>query len=328
MINKLVVSPSPHIKGKVTTSHLMRDVIIALLPAFVVSIIFFGIKALIVTLVAVVSAVAFEYLISRFLLKSTPTICDYSAALTGLLLAFNLPPEIPLGMVILGSLVAIGVGKMSFGGLGNNPFNPALVGRVFLLISFPVAMTSFSATSISPDALSGATPLAFMKEAIKSGTPISELMPNFSYTSMILGDKAGSLGEVGALALLLGFVYLLWRKVITWHIPIFVLGTIAIFSGVLWAVDSQQFISPIFHVFSGGAILGSVYMATDYVTSPMNKKGMAIFAIGIGLITVIVRTWGAYPEGISFAILIMNAATPLINKYTKPKRFGEVKKAN
>lgn len=322
MINKLVVSPSPHIKGAATTSSLMRDVIIALIPAFIVSIVFFGINSLIVTLVAVASTILFEYLICRFLKRSKSTICDYSAALTGLLLAFNLPSQIPIHLVIIGALVAIVIGKMSFGGLGNNPFNPALVGRVFLLISFPVDMTSFSATTISPDALSGATPLAFMKEAIKSGKPVSELMENFNYSSMLLGDKGGSLGEVAAAALLLGFVYLLWRKVITWHIPVYVLGTIAIMSSILFLVDSDSYLPPLFHILSGGAILGAVYMATDYVTSPMNRTGMLIYGVGIGLITIVVRVWGAYPEGISFAILIMNGVTPLINKYTKPKRFG------
>lgn len=324
MINKLIVSPSPHIKGNVTTSQLMRDVIIALIPAFLVSVLFFGITSVIITAVAVVSCMAFEYFICRFMLGNASTIKDYSAALTGLLLAFNLPPSIPIWMVILGSLVAIGVGKMSFGGLGSNPFNPALVGRVFLLISFPVNMTSFTPTTISPDALSGATPLAFMKEAIKNNQPISELMGNFSYTSLMIGDKAGSLGEVASIALLLGFAYLLYRKVITWHIPIYILGTMAIFSGIFWLINPQMYLSPLFQIFTGGAILGAVYMATDYVTSPMNTRGMAIYGIGIGLITIIVRMWGAYPEGISFAILIMNGVTPLINKYTKPRRFGEI----
>ncbi|MFI3315268.1 MAG: RnfABCDGE type electron transport complex subunit D [Rikenellaceae bacterium] len=336
MINKLVVSPSPHVKGKSDTSTLMRDVVIALVPAFIVSWVFFGANVGIVTATAVISCILFEYCICKFLLKRNNTIKDFSAIVTGVLLAFNLPPEIPLHLVVIGSLVAIGVGKMSFGGLGNNPFNPALVGRVFLLISFPVNMTSFSATSraiasdvvssATYDAASGATPLSFMKGAITSGKPVSELMHNFSYSSFLFGDKAGSLGEIAALALLIGFVYLLWRKVITWHIPVFVLGSMAIFSGILWLIDPNTYLSPLFHVLAGGAILGAVFMATDYVTSPMTKSGMLIYGMGIGVITIIVRTWGAYPEGISFAILIMNGVTPLINKYSKPKRFGEKRK--
>ena len=326
MIKKLIVSPSPHIKGNFSTSSLMRDVILALIPTFIVAIIYFGFGSLVVAAVAVSSCMLFEFLITRFMLNKKSPLGDYSAALTGLLLALNLPVSIPLWMVVLGSLVAIGIGKASFGGLGNNPFNPALVGRVFLLISFPVQMTSFPSTVISPDALSGATPLAFAKEAISGGAKMSEVMSDISYTSMFLGDKGGSIGEVGALALLLGFAYLLFKRVITWHIPVYIIGTIAIFSGIFWVVDPEMYLSPLYQVLSGGALLGAIFMATDYVTSPMNRKGMAIYGIGIGLITIIVRMWGAYPEGISFAILIMNGVTPLINKFTKPTRFGEKKK--
>ena len=215
---------------------------------------------------------------------------------------------------------------MSFGGLGRNPFNPALVGRVFLLLSFPVAMTSEAFTSPTPDAMSGATPLAFVKEALKKGVNISDIMPDISYSDMLLGNKAGSLGEIAAIALLLGFVYLLWRKVITWHIPVAILGTMAVFSAILWGINPEQYMDPLFQILTGGAILGAVFMATDYVTSPMSTRGMLVYGIGIGVITILIRVWGAYPEGISFAILIMNAVVPLINRYVKPKRFGVVKK--
>ncbi len=318
---KRFISPSPHIHSGDSTQRLMRDVLIALAPAFVVTLLVQGMRPLAVTAVAVASCVAFEWLIQRFLLRGKETICDLSAVLTGVLLAFNLPASLPMWMVVLGSLVAIGVGKMSFGGLGRNPFNPALVGRVFLLISFPVAMTSFPAIE-GADTFSGATPLAFVKGAVKSGQSLADIMPQISYSDLLLGAKAGSLGEIAALFLLLGFAYLLWRKVITWHIPVAVLGSMALFSAILWAVDPTQYLSPLFQLLTGGAILGAVFMATDYVTSPMNPRGMIIYGVGIGVITILIRTWGAYPEGISFAILIMNAAVPLINKYMKPKRFA------
>lgn len=303
----------------------MRDVLIALIPAFGVSVVVYGWQVLLVTAVSVAACMLFEFLIQRFLLKGKNTLGDLSAVVTGVLLAFNVPASLPIWMLVLGALVAVGVGKMSFGGLGRNPFNPALVGRVFLLISFPVAMTSFGTPEVV-DGMSGATPLAFVKEALKSGKSVSDVMPSISYSDMLMGFKGGSLGEIAALALLIGFVYLLWQKVITWHIPVFILGTMAVFSGILWGIDPEQYMSPLFQVLSGGAILGAVYMATDYVTSPMTHKGMAIYGIGIGVITILIRVWGAYPEGISFAILIMNAVVPLINKYVKPRRFGVVKK--
>ncbi|MDE6183312.1 MAG: RnfABCDGE type electron transport complex subunit D, partial [Rikenellaceae bacterium] len=220
-------------------------------------------------------------------------------------------------------VVSIGVGKMSFGGLGRNPFNPALVGRVFLLISFPMQMATFAAPS-SLDATSGATPLAIVKAAAKNHENIADLMTHFSYSDMLVGNMPGSLGEVAALALIFGFIYLLIRRVITWHIPVYVIGTMVVFSGILWLVDPSHFADPLFHVLTGGALLGAIFMATDYVTSPMTKGGMLFYGIGIGVITILIRTWGAYPEGVSFAILIMNATVPLINKYSHPKRFGKV----
>lgn len=317
MENKLTVSPSPHVHGSDTTAKLMRDVIIALLPALVVSTVAFGLDVLLITAVSVACCLLFEFLIQKYLLKGPMTICNWSAAVTGMLLAFNLPTTIPLWIVVIGALVAIGIGKMTYGGLGKNPFNPALVGRVFLLIAYPVQMTSFPA-----DAATGATPLAFVKEALKAGTPMNEILEKIDYQTLFTGFMSGSMGEVSAAALLLGFVYLLWRKVITWHIPVAVLGSMAVFSGILWGINPGAYMSPVFHLLTGGAILGAVYMATDYVTSPMTKKGMVIYGCGIGIITILIRVWGAYPEGMSFAILIMNACVPLINKYVKPKRFG------
>ncbi|MBU8892780.1 MAG: RnfABCDGE type electron transport complex subunit D [Bacteroidales bacterium] len=328
-MNKLItISPSPHVYEDTTVKRLMFDVVIAMLPVLAFSIYFFGMGAIIVTLTAVVSCLAFEWLIQKYMLKKEPSITDGSALVTGILLAFNVPTNLPLWIIIVGSLVAIGVGKMSFGGLGNNPFNPALVGRVFLLISFPVQMTSWPVpTGFSnsyTDAVTGATPLNVMKEGIGMGESVSAIMDKIpSHMEMFYGHMGGSMGEIAAVALLLGFAYLLFRKVITWHIPISIIGTIAVFTGILWLVNPESNADPLFHLLTGGVLLGAIFMATDYVTSPMSLKGMWIYGIGIGLITVLIRVFGAYPEGVSFAILIMNAFVPLINAYIKPKRFGE-----
>ncbi|MDO9341183.1 MAG: RnfABCDGE type electron transport complex subunit D, partial [Bacteroidales bacterium] len=247
---------------------------------------------------------------------------------TGLLLAFNLPSNIPVFIIIIGSLVAIGIAKMTFGGLGNNPFNPALVGRVFMLISFPVQMTSWPIPAGLKtgyiDAITGATPLAIIKEGIKNGESLSQLMEKVPTTlQMFLGNIGGSMGEVAAVALLIGFVYLLLKKVITWHIPVSIIGSIAVFTTILWLINPEANADPMFHILAGGVLLGAIFMATDYVTSPMNPKAMLIYGCGIGILTVIIRVYGAYPEGVSFAILIMNAFVPLMNAYIKPKRFGE-----
>lgn len=316
-----IVAPSPHLHGDFSTSRIMRDVVIALVPAFAFSVFIYGLSAVWVTGIAILSCMLFEWLIDRLMLRRANTLGDWSAVVTGTLLAFNLPANISPWLIMLGSLVAIGVGKMSFGGLGRNLFNPALVGRVFLLISFPVQMTMFPDTA-GVDAITGATPLAFVKEALKTGTPVTEIMPNIDLGGMLLGFKDGSMGEIGALALLIGGIYLLIRRVITWRIPVFILGSMGVFAAILWLVNPQQYMNPLFHLFAGGAMLGAIYMATDYVTSPMTKAGQAIYAIGIGVITILIRVWGAYPEGISFAILIMNATVPLINMYVKPSRFG------
>ena len=322
-VQKLVISPAPHVHGSNDTRRMMCDVLIALLPALVMSVVAYGWQAFIVTAFSVACCVLLEWAIQKFMLKGPSTIGNLSAVVTGVLLAFNLPVGIPLGLVAIGAVVAIGVAKMTYGGLGKNLFNPALVGRVFLLIAFPVAMTSFPE---AVGAVSGATPLAMAKEALKAGAPVSEVMQSVNLGAMSLGAKSGSLGELSVVALLLGFVWLLVRRVISWHIPVVVLGTMALFAGIMWGVSPEEYMSPMFHLLSGGAVLGAVFMATDYVTSPMTTKGMVIYAVGIGVITMLIRLWGPYPEGMSFAILIMNSVVPLIDKYVRPKRFGTTKR--
>jgi electron transport complex protein RnfD len=328
----IIVSASPHVHSERTSEKLMYDVVIALTPAFLVSLYVFGINALITTVTAVITCLLFEYLIQKYLLRTPVTIGDGSALITGILLAFNLPAGIPIWMVAIGSLMAIGVAKLSFGGLGFNIFNPALVGRVFLLVSFPIQMTLWPTAvennTTMVDAVTGATTLGIIKDGLQFGetmTDISARIP--SGMNMFLGVTGGSLGEMSALALILGGVYLIIRKVISWHIPVVVLATIAFMTGIFWWIDPDQYANPLIHVLAGGAILGAFYMATDLVTSPVTKKGMVIFAIGIGVITVVIRLFGSYPEGISFAILIMNAFVPLINSYLKPRRFGSRIKA-
>ena len=329
---RIIISASPHIHSDRTSQNLMYDVLIALIPAFLVTIYIFGISALIMTSVAIVSCMLFEYLIQKYILKTEVLIGDGSALITGILLAFNLPSTLPLWMVIVGSFVAIGVAKMSFGGLGYNIFNPALVGRVFLFISFPAQM-SFWPTPVENnmtlvDAIAGETTLGIIKEGLMYGETMSAITQQLpTLTDLFLGFTGGSAGEMSALALIIGGVYLLARKVITWHIPIMVLLSMAIFTGVFWLIDPEMYANPLIHLLSGGAVLGAFYMATDLVTSPVTKKGMVIFAIGIGVITAVIRLFGSYPEGISFAILIMNAFVPLINSYFKPRRFGSKIKA-
>ncbi|MBT8311602.1 MAG: RnfABCDGE type electron transport complex subunit D [Flavobacteriaceae bacterium] len=328
----IIVSASPHVHSERTASKLMYDVVIALVPVFLVSLYVFGYNALIATVTAAASCVLFEYLIQRYVMKTQTTIGDGSALITGILLAFNLPAGIPIWMIIVGSFVAIGVAKLSFGGLGFNIFNPALVGRVFLLVSFPVEMTLWPTAvennTTLADAVTGATTLGLIKDGVQFGQTISEINAQIpSTTDMFLGITAGSLGEMSALALLVGGLYLIGRKVISWHIPITVLLSIAVLTGIFWWIDPEQYANPLIHVLSGGAILGAFYMATDLVTSPVTKKGMVVFALGIGVITVVIRLFGSYPEGISFAILIMNAFVPLINSYFKPRRFGSKIKA-
>ncbi|MBR6538887.1 MAG: RnfABCDGE type electron transport complex subunit D [Bacteroides sp.] len=323
MGNKLFISNSPHVHSGDSVKKNMYGVLIALVPAFIASLVVFGMGALIVTLTSVAACVFFEWAIVKFLLKKdTCTVCDGSAILTGVLLAFNLPSNLPLWIIIIGALFAIGVGKMSFGGLGCNPFNPALVGRVFLLLSFPVQMTSWPVAA-QFDATTAATPLALIKAGNFDALPdtLSLLLGNGA-----AGIGAGCIGEVSELALIIGLIYMLWKKIITWHIPVSILLTVFVFAGIMHWVDPVAYASPLYHLASGGLLLGACFMATDYVTSPMNHRGMLIYGVCIGLLTVIIRLFGAYPEGMSFAILIMNAFTPLINTYVKPKRFGEVVK--
>lgn len=313
----LTVSSSPHVQSRQTTQSVMWNVVIALLPAFAVGIYYFGMDALLLTLTTVAACVLFEWLIQRFILKGEMTITDGSAVITGILLAFNLPSNLPLWIAIIGALVAIGVGKMSFGGLGKNPFNPALVGRVFLFLSFPTFVAMSQWVSPKPlfeitDAITGPTPLSLIKQ--------HQALPDIM--NMFIGSKGGSFGEVSALAIIIGGLYLIYKKVISWHIPVAFLGSAAIFTAILWQIDPAIYVNPLYHLLAGGMMLGAVFMATDMVTSPITHKGQIIFGCGCGLLTILFRCFGTMPEGVSFAILIMNALVPLINKASKPKPFG------
>ena len=301
MDKRITVSPSPHIHSGQSVEKLMYGVIIALVPAFIISLFFYGIGAIVVTGISIASCILFEYLIQKFILKTEVRIADGSAMVTGLLLAFNLPSNLPWWIIIIGALVSIGIGKMTFGGLGNNPFNPALVGRVFLLISFPVQMTSYPVPSglstpyISHvEGFTGPTPLGILKEGLKQGVPVAELMKDVpSHLDMFVGNMGGSMGEIAGGALILGLIFMLIRKIITWHIPVSIIGTVAIFTGILYLINPAKNADPLFHILTGGLLLGAIFMATDYVTSPMTPLGMIIYGIGIGLITVIIRVYGA-----------------------------------
>lgn len=313
MSQLITISPSPHAQTPVTVKKLMTNVIVALLPAVALALYCFGIGAAIVIVTAIVGCVVTEYIISRYILGVKPSIGNMSAILTGLLLALNLPSNLPIWTVLIGCVVAIGIGKMTFGGLGCNIFNPALVGRVFLLLSFPVQMTTWPLPMENRmnylDATTGATTLGQLKMDQISGADVDLF-------TQALGFTGGSMGEIGAIALLIGFVYLLCTRTITWHIPVAIIATVAVFSALIGVNVGVQLLT-------GGLMLGAIFMATDYVTSPMSHAGMLIYGVMIGIITVIIRQWGAYPEGVSFAILIMNGVTPLINRYVKPRKFGE-----
>ena len=330
-MGKLIVSLSPHAHGNDSVERNMYGVIIALMPALLVSFYFFGLGSVVVTATSVAACVLLEWAISKYILKQQRnTVFDGSAILTGLLLAFNLPSNLPVWIILIGAVFAIGFAKMPFGGLGNNLFNPALVGRAALLVAFPAQMTTWPKVgqlSSYLDAETGATPLAIMKNAIKSGdaSVLNELP---SSLDLFLGnhpDGAGAMGEICALALIIGLAYMLWKKIITWHIPVSIIGTVFVLAGLMH-MASPVYADPVSVILSGGLMLGAIFMATDYVTSPMTAKGQLIYGVALGVLTVIIRNWGAYPEGMSFAILIMNAFTPLINNYVKPKRFGEVAK--
>lgn len=319
-MTKLTISGSPHVHSTMSTNKIMWNVVLAMLPALLVSIYFFGWNVLLLTCASVAACLLFECLIQKYLLKGDmSTVYDGSAVITGMLLAFNVPSNLPIWILLIGTLVAIGVGKMTFGGLGKNPFNPALVGRVFLFLSFPTNMAMSAWPNPQPmfaskmvDAVSGPTSLSI----IKHGGDLPAL------SEMFLGSMGGSLGEISAIAILLGGVYMLCRKIITWHIPVAFLGSAFIFAGILHLINPADYVNPVYHLFAGGMMLGAIFMATDMVTSPITHKGQIIFGCGCGLLTIIFRCFGPMPEGVSFAILIMNGVTPLINKYVKTNKFG------
>lgn len=325
-MDKVLVSPSPHVHSPASTGGIMRDVVIALCPAIVVSILFYGWSELLVLALSAVFCVGLEWLIAKFLMKKPGLFSGWSALVTGLLLAMNLPSTTPWWIVFIGALFAIGVVKMSFGGLGQNLFNPAIAGRVFLLISFPVQMTNWTAPRgfiPSVDAISGATPLGLIKEGLKSGHTISEtLSANGMDMAMVLRDIGGSAGEISAIALLVGFCYLLVRKVVKPWIPLSIILTIAAIAAIFHGVSPDRFTGVGFNLLTGGVLLGAFFMATDYVTSPMSNWGGVVFGVGIGLIVMMIRYFGSYPEGMSFAILIMNCFVPLINRAFHQKKYG------
>lgn len=319
MSNRLTVSLSPHEKGEFEIEKIMWGVVIALVPAFLASVYFYGFHAIRVVVLALVFCIGSEWFIQKFVTKEKVTAFDGSAAITGLLLAFNVPGSIPWWQLLAGSVMAIGVTKLAFGGLGKNPFNPALVGRAFMLASFPVEMTTWpvpltNAWKLGADAVTSATPLGVLAEKGTADLP--------GYMDLFIGKVGGCIGEVSALAILIGGIYMIYKKIITWHIPVIYLASLGGFTGVLYLVDSAKYADPLFHILAGGAMLGAWFMATDMVTSPMSVKGQIIFAIGGGILCGAIRIFGSYPEGCSYSILIMNAFVPLIDKYAKPKRFG------
>lgn len=329
----LKVSTAPHLYAQNDTRRIMLDVIIALLPAGIVALLLFGLNALVTIVTAVAGCVVFEYLSCRLLLKTPSTTFDLSAIVTGLLLAYNLPCNLPVWITLIGCFVAIVITKMAFGGIGKNLFNPALAGRVFLFISFPAQMSTWIKPHLfdfmSTDVTTSATTLNILKH-IDASTSATKLMQQLDklpdYGDMLLGYTGGSMGEVSAVALLAGFFYLLYRRVITWHIPVYYIGTFFILIGIEWLYTGAAAAEPVSHLLSGGLLLGAFFMATDYTTSPMSEKGKAIFAVGCGILTFVIRRYSSYPEGVSFAILIMNAFVPLIDKYFRPRIFGTGRK--
>jgi len=335
-MTRYIVSLSPHEKGPLSTEKIMWGVVLALLPSFGFAAYFFGIRAIVVTLVATIACILTEFVIQKYLMKTTVTAFDGSAAVTGILLAFNVPSSIPLWEIVAGSVFAIAIGKMAFGGLGRNPFNPALLGRAFMLASFPVDMTTWPipvktqwlwTMGKTVDGTTAATPLGFLKEGVKMGDSVGALATNrpelFDYFNLFIGNVGGCIGEVSALAILIGGGYLVYNKIISWHIPVFYLLALALITGIFWLVDPTKYADPLFHVLAGGAMLGAWFMATDMVTSPMTVKGQIIFAVCGGLLCGLIRLFGSFPEGCSYSILIMNAFVPLIDKYVKPTRFGK-----
>ena len=315
----LHISGSPHVHSDESVKKIMWSVVLSLVPAFLVSVYYFGLPVIILTAVSIGCCVLFEYLIQRFMLHQKPSVDDGSAVVTGLLLAFNVPSNLPIWIMVVGALVAIGIAKMPFGGLGHNPFNPALVARVTLLIAFPVQMTSWPVPTPIwgfADAVTGPTTLGLIKE----GGDLTQLP---SYVDMLVGQMGGSFGEVSAIALLIGAAFLLWKRIITWHIPVSFIATVFVVAGIFHLANPAAYVNPLIHLLSGGLILGACFMATDMVTSPTSPWGMVVFGCGCGLLTIIIRLFGAYPEGVSFSILLMNAVVPLINKGFKPKQFAQ-----
>ena len=300
----------------------MRDVIIALIPAVICSFVFYGWREILVMAVSVASCVLLEWAITKYMLRKPSTIGDLSAVITGILLALNLPYTTPWWVVMIGAVVAIGVAKMTFGGIGQNIWNPALVGRVFLLVSFPTYMTTWGAPQGVVDAVSGPTPLCAIQEGLMQGASVQELTSAFNYKDLLFANLGGSAGEACALALLAGFVYLCCRKVIKPWITLSIFATVALVSLAFWAADPTRFTDPLFNLLTGGLVLGACFMATDYVTSPMTLWGGVIFGVGIGFLTMMIRYFGSYPEGVSFAILIMNSVVPLLNMWFHQKKFG------
>ena len=323
-MSKLLVSPSPHIHSKDSTKSLMTDVVIALIPAVICSVVFYGWHELLVLAVSVGSCLLLEWAITKYMLGKPSTIGDMSAVVTGILLALNLPYTTPWWVVVIGAIVAIGVAKMTFGGIGQNIWNPALVGRVFLLVSFPTYMTTWSKPQglFGLDAVSGPTPLGAIQEGLMQGSTVQELSSAFNYKDMLFANLGGSAGEVCALALLAGFIYLCVRKVIKPWITLSIFATVAVVSLVFWGINPARFTDPLFNLLTGGLILGACFMATDYVTSPMSLWGGVVFGVGIGFLTMMIRYFGSYPEGVSFAILIMNSVVPLLNRWFHQKKFG------
>ncbi len=315
MSERIVVSSSPHILAEENVPKIMHAVIMALLPVCMVSIYVFGIRALVLIITCLVVCVATEYVCQKLAGKE-PTIYDGSAAITGILLALTLPPAFPLTGAALGSVFAIAIGKQVFGGLGYNIFNPALLGRAFLQAAYPVLITIWTDPFGNPwsvEAVSSATPLALAKFEGKMAP----------YWDMFLGSVGGSLGETSAIAIIIGGLYLRYKGYINWKLPLGYLGTIAVFGGLFWLINPDKYPDPLYHLLSGGAMLGAWFMVTDMVTSPTTPKGQWIFAIGAGMITVIIRLFGGLPEGVMYSILLMNSITPLLNRWTKPQIFGE-----
>jgi Na+-translocating ferredoxin:NAD+ oxidoreductase subunit D len=326
---KITISTSPFLHHRDTTPKIMWEVVYTLVPVFLAAFYYFGLSALLVSVAAIAGCLTTEWFFDKSTQRGA-SLRDGSAMITGMLLALTLPPGFPMWMAFLGGVVAIGMGKIIWGGLGQNIFNPALLGRAFLQAAFPTAITTWEApdgqylaargTNLAlpffqgetVDAVAMATPLAQMKFS-QQATPVMDLF---------LGNTSGSLGETCGVVLILAGLYLAWRKIINWRIPVGILLAVAVLSGVLYLIDSEKFASPIFMILAGGMLLGTVYMATDLVTSPLTQKGIWIYSIGIGVLVVLIRVWGGLPEGVMYAILLMNAATPLINRFTRTRVYG------